>query len=510
MVDYRYASTGSTDLIIRDNGSTVEFWIDCRSASTWFGSGRPWSGRVNGVNVGGSFTWASGGGTRRIAGPWTVSTTQQVTFGIGNTQTAGMGGPASFSVTITRARPLAPTNLTPTRISDAQHRLDWSRPATYTSVVVQRRTDDGAWQQVGVAQGNAFTFTDSSTQANRKYEWRVAGVNAAGQSAWSGAVSAFTTPAAPTGVTAVRSGSNIVVSASGVPRWASSFEVRDGGTVVGTGGLPFTHVAPSPSTPHTYTVRGKVAGLDGAWSAPSNTVQLVAPPNAPVELRPNGSVVASGEPVRLSWRHNAVDSSAQSAAEVFIQLADNLGSTWTATTDQFVDMSSLSEGVHSWRVRTKGAHADWSPWSAVASLTVADRPGVAVLQPVDEWDSSVLTVKWSWFQAQGRPQSAWRYELLDASLTVREARTGSGAGTSRTLTTRLSEGVWTVRVQAATGDLWSPWATETFTVAFDPPGAPVFEGVWDESQGGVSITVAAESYGVAVLDGGVWYADIGV
>src|SRR5690606_14275911 len=114
---------------------------------------------------------------RRIAGPYTVSSTQDVTFAIGDTGTAGLGGPTSFTVRISREKPAAPGTPVITRVSDSQQTLQWSRNATYTSVVVQRRTNDGSWQQVGVAGGNAFTFTDKSTSGNRKYAYRVAGVN---------------------------------------------------------------------------------------------------------------------------------------------------------------------------------------------------------------------------------------------------------------------------------------------------------------------------------------------
>ena len=58
-----------------------------------------------------------------------------------------------------------------------------------------------------------------------------------------------------------------------------------------------------------------------------------------------------------------------------------------------------------------------------------------------------------------------------------------------TFRTRLTVGPWSVRVKAATGDVWSEWSTEMFTVIFDPPAPPAITGLWDESQGGVQITV---------------------
>lgn len=513
MVDYTRGTGNSGTLIIRDNGSTVEFWISCSDPATFVGQLR-WSGVVNGVAVSGTSSWSSGGGTRRIAGPWTVSQTTTVTFGIQATGTGGLGGPTSFSATISRPAPNAPSSLSVTRVSDSQQTLNWTRNSTYTSVVVQRRQllpTLTSWQQVGVASGNAATFTDKSTVANRQYQYRVAGRGASGQSDWSNLAVINTTPIAPIGVTAKRSGSTIVVSAATVSSIAAEHDVRDGETIVSTGvSLPWTHVDPNPAVPHTYTVRSRTTGtLTSDWSSPSNTVQLVAAPNAPTGLAPNGVVWASDEDVLFRWKHNPVDSSDQSEFELNYRLD---GGAWTTVPGATAEQLSVPLGVAAvdWQVRTKGAHPDWSPWSSVAAFTVIDRPGVAIVQPEGEWDASILSTEWTWFQGQDRPQSSWQVELLDAANQVVEARSGAGPTTALTFNARLSEGAWTVRVRAATGDVWSVWATVTFPVVFTPPGEPYLVGEWDETQGGVQLSVSGEEYGAgAVLVGGVWYARFG-
>lgn len=384
--------------------------------------------------------------------------------------------------------PRTPDWLAVDRVSDSQHTVRWGGVGAPQQVIVQRQTDGGLWQQVGVTPLGASSFTDTTTVGNRKYTYRVARTTAAGQSGWTAGVSVFTTPAAPTGVSAERAGNDIRVSAAGVPPWASSFDVRDGGTVVASGvSLPWTHAAPSPAVPHTYEVRGVVAGLGGPWSAPSNTVQLIAPPNAPVGLTPNGGVVASDEPVSLRWTHNPVDSSAQTAYELRHRVGAAAWTVLTGTTVSSCDVT-LPVASHEWQVRTKGTHPDWSPWSATAVVEVIDRPGVAVVQPDGVWDASILPVEWSWLQAQGRPQSAWQVELSQGGVVV-ETLEGSGPTGTVTFATRLAEGSWTVRARAATGDVWSIWAAETFDVVFDPPAQPALTGAWDETQGGVNLTV---------------------
>lgn len=387
--------------------------------------------------------------------------------------------------------PQRPTGLTLTRVSDARVDLAWSKAGTTAGAGVQRQTDDGVWQQVGAPSGNVTSFSDVTTSAGHKYTYRVYGWTVVGASAFSDTATVYTSPVAPTGVAASRSGMDIVVSASTVPPYVTGFDVMDGATVIASNvSLPWTHVAPDSGATHTYKLRGVApGGVVGAWSAPSNTVQLIAPPAAPVNLSPNGAVRASDADVRLSWTHNPVDSSAQSAYELQWRPVGGSWTTLTGTTAAFRDVS-LPLGDVEWQVRTKGTDPAFSPWSAVAVVTVITRPGVAITQPGTDWDASTLTVTWSWFQPEGRPQSSWELELLNGSGVVLESRSGSGATSSFTLTSRLQQGMFKVRVRAATGEVWSPWVEQAFTVTFDPPAPPIFLGEWSEETGVVTLTVA--------------------
>lgn len=485
MVDRAVGSAGT--LRITDDGSTVFYYVLCSDSSTNVGTYRY---AINGTNYTTTLPAGFGSrllGTRAYSSSGTASLSQQ------DTGTQGLGGAASMSVSINRPAPNAPTDLIITRLSDTQHRLNWSRPSTYTSVVVQRRYGTGPawsqWQQIGVASGNAFTLTDSTTYVDRAFQYRVAGRAASGQSAWSAVATVYTTPAAPSGVSAARADADIVVSASTLPPYATSFDVEDSGSVIASSvSLPFTHLAPNPAVAHTYRLRGKRGSLVGPWSNVSNTVQLVSPPNAPGGLTPNGGVRASDEDVTFQWVHNPVDSSGQSAYELRYRAPAGAWTTVAGVTTSSREVS-LAVGSVEWQVRTKGAHPNWSPWSSTAVFSVIDRPGVAVTQPEDEWDASVLPVEWSWLQEQGRPQSSWRVELVSEGTAV-ETRSGSGATDRVVLNRRLTEGEWTVRVQAATGDVWSGWAEQTFDVVFDPPAVPSILAEWDEQQGVVNLTVA--------------------
>lgn len=479
------------------------------SSATWSGGSGTYKVVINGVTVASGtaspFDFRDGASFHTIeTGTLWIqhSPDGSKSFGIsGSVTSSTIFGSASASGTVVSdviPHP-APSGLTVSRVSDSHMSLSWSLSSSYSSVLVQRRTDGGSWQQVGAPSGSATAFSDATTTGNHHYEYRVAGKAGNATSPWSSVVSVYTTPSVPSAPSAVRDGSDIVVSGS-FSSVATGVDVRDGSTVVASNvGLPWRDVSPSPSVPHTYTVRAVRGSLASAWSSPSNTVQLISPPNAPVGLVPNGAVVASDADVVFTWVHSPVDSSPQSAFELQWR---PVGGSWTVVAGSTASTVSvtLPAGSFEWQVRTKGAHPDWSPWSSTATVDVVDRPGVAVLSPDGSWDSSVLVAEWSFFQGQSRPQSSWEARLLDASSVVVESRSGSGAASEVTFSRRLSEGAWTVEVRAATGGVWSDWASEFFTVTFDPPAHPSLSGVWDEAQGGVALTVGTGDPTGAVTD----------
>lgn len=412
----------------------------------------------------------------------------------------------NFSIPARYAR--TPSNVQVNRLSDSNIRVAWTRNSTYTSVVVQRRVNEGSWATAAVAQGNAGNITLTDGRVNRRYQFRVQGRGGSGNSGYSAASAyVYTTPVAPTGITAERSGSGISVSVGNTTPWATRFDVEDSvGGIVATdqplSALPYLHTDPDPAQPHSYRVRMRVysggneaSWLVGPWSAWSNTVQLIQPPSAPTNLSPNGSVVDLAKDVTFSWRHNSVDSSPQSSAELRYRKTGTTSWTTvtiTGSTQQLVEnLSSVGEGGIQWQVRTKGAHPDFSPWSALASLTLIDAPTVAILQPESIHRSTTLTVEWSYSQAQDRPQSNWQVQLVNSDTgELIEARSGSGAVLSLRLNARLEPDTnYLVRVRAATGSVWSDWAEMPFVTEFVPPREPIIEGEWNEETGSYNLTI---------------------
>ncbi len=159
-----------------------------------------------------------------------TDSTQTVSFSTSVSHYHGTTG-STVQVTVPARYARTPSAFTATRVSDAQINLAWTRNSTYSAVVVQRRTDEGEWIQIARPTGNVAAYTDTTTVAGHRYDYRVAGVGGSGQSAFTAPASVFTSPSAPTGVSAARDGSDIVVSAGTVPAYVDEFDVRDGSTV---------------------------------------------------------------------------------------------------------------------------------------------------------------------------------------------------------------------------------------------------------------------------------------
>lgn len=95
-------------MMIRDTGSTVEFWL--KAGSSTFNHQLPWTFIVNGTqNSWLEYDFSSGGDWQKL-GSRSVTYSQTVTFKLGDTGTSGLGGPTNFSQYINRASaPNAPS-----------------------------------------------------------------------------------------------------------------------------------------------------------------------------------------------------------------------------------------------------------------------------------------------------------------------------------------------------------------------------------------------------------------
>lgn len=462
---------------------------------------------------------ATPAGSARLIKTWTQTISTSYSGTVTRTLSASVSGmfnggaPShSRSITIPTRPPQVPspaTSASAAYVSDARINLSWARPANassagtiWTYVDVWRSTNAASYVSVATLSGATTSWADLTVAANKSFKYAIRGRNASGASAWVYTGYVDTTPAAPTSVAAVKSGSAITVTWTDNAPANEYFEVRDnGGAVLGTStSATYTHTSPSTAITHQYQVRAVSTNggtRTGAWSTASNVVQLLAAPAAPDGLSPSGGVIAAEVPLVFAWTHVPVDTTAQEAAELRHRL---VGGSWTtesggASSTLTLPAETYASGASvEWQVRTKGAHADWSPWSAVALFTVTATPTVVIVDPDLEISTPSAEVTWAYHHAGGSAQSGWEAEVISATSLTLDQGAGSDAASSWASRPVLSNGETVtvrVRVREAQG-LWSQWAETTVPVAFDPPAEPSVTATWVDGAGHAAVTVAAQ------------------
>lgn len=237
-----------------------------------------------------------------------------------------VSGTAAFDTLL--LAPTAPGAPSLTRVSDVQQNLSWANNAAtrapYAYQVVQRWDNvSNTWYSItGALSGAATAYSDTTTAADREYKYRVVAVNNAGSATGAASSSIYTTPAAPTNAVATKAVSDIVLTwndNSSAEEGFKVYESQNGGAysllaTVGAGVATYTHVAPSAAVTHAYQVEAYRGALASA-RATSNTVVLLTNPLAPTLLA-IASVFDAAAERTLTWQHNPVDGTAQTAAEI--------------------------------------------------------------------------------------------------------------------------------------------------------------------------------------------------
>lgn len=184
MVDYTKSTGSSGTMMIRDTGSTVEFWLKASSA-TW-AADLDYGWTVNGSTGTDQYNFLSGGSWQRLRS-FSVSTDQTVTFRLFATGTSGLGGPTTFSHAIERSTipspPSAPrfANLLNTSVDvsftdgsnggDAidSRQLGWSYGVV--SSITSTLSSDGSTHFAGFAPGSTISVWARTHNSNGYSAW---------------------------------------------------------------------------------------------------------------------------------------------------------------------------------------------------------------------------------------------------------------------------------------------------------------------------------------------------
>jgi hypothetical protein len=459
---------------------------------------------------------------------WTGTSTETVVYGSTTTKSASasasgidyIGSSVTVSVSasiVLPARPYtaptAPTIGTNTRNSDTSNTVGWTNNSTtaapYTNLYVERQADGGAWVQVASLAGSATSYTDTTTAANHGYAYRVRVSNSAGSATSAASSTTYNTPAAPSGCAAVKTGASAVdvswtdesatETAFEIDRTADAGETWTNAGSVGEGVTAFSD-ASAPGGTVAYRVRATRSALASAYSATSNSVATITPPAAPT-LAVWPAYSPTGTALRVSWQHNPLDGSAQSAADV-VYTIDGVETTDTTTIEDataYYDIpitGVLATKVVTVKVRTYGLDPTAGPYSATQSTTLADTPQAAITTPAT--DATVVTatplgVEWSYTDEFA--QAGWTLRLYEG-----EVLKGTWAGTTETsqsvAASFLSDaGSFSLVLEARSGSGFTVTAERDFTTDYDPPTVPEVYASFDEDTLAVTVSVVAGATG---------------
>ena len=495
------------------------------------------------VSVGSSFTWDQGTTSKTL-----INTTQWIDHNpngsmsgsysgsIAGTNTSGIGGPTTNGPRSVSFPTLKVVPGTPTGVSaslSAVVTVSWSQSSPSngqpTSNTVRRRINGGAWEDAVTI--SPTTSATLARVANQKLEFQVKGTNSAGDSAWS-ATSApvYTTPAAPTFVTATKDASqDITVAWSDNVAFTEHEHVVEHGTITGGvttwDGSPlaevawflftFKHENPDPSDVHVYRVSAKNTDTESLQSSKvtSNQVQLLVAPNAPT-LPTLNPFWAKDEDFVLTWTHNPVDTTPQTAYEV--NYSTNGGEDWTSSTkttatdseytfaaDTYAADDELTVRVRTWGEATSGGSDSTgaSPWSDTETVTFKTRPVVTISAPVDEgtWTEADLTVALGFSQAEGA-------EFVRATIVLNDGTTDVETKLSTTVSSTLMDtqvedgGSYTVTVTVLDSNgLVSDEVVSAFDVSYTLPVAAGVTCTYLENSGiaQLGLTIASPGVGEA-------------
>lgn len=445
-----------------------------------------------------------------------------ITGRLSDTGTSALGNGGSITVTGTfDPLYLAPTSPTwgSTDYQDPDRvRVSWNRRASargaYSRIRVQRwARSTGKWYHRAVLSGSATSYTDTSLSSNNEHRWRVRAEGPGGNSSWVQGGTLGTTPAAATNVRASKAEQGIDVSwtdnAARTNR-SRTFYIDDnpGGNgwervgSIGGSATSWSHADADPAVTHQYRVWTRINSqidLTSAASDPSNTVQLQAAPDQPWRMEPSDSLTFEvGDTLPLEWKHLPVDTTAQTEAELQWRLD---GGEWTTETvtgpEEALEVTPSPAGARArfeWRVRTRGAHPDWSPWSTINGPLISTRPVIAIQAPTNGEALATSRVTASWTYEPGGDeaqlaQAEWKVSLfLWGSGTLIEQRSGTTAE-QVALGTRLENGteyVLTVAVRNGDG-LWSDGESARFSTDFPVPAEVTVEPRWDRETAAVSV-----------------------
>lgn len=422
--------------------------------------------------------------------------------GAGNNQTA------EGRLTVPAAgTPNPVTSPASSRVSDKENVVSWKTGATsakpYTAVKVERSVNGGSYTQIASLSASATSYSDRTTASNAYYRYRIRAYNGVNHSAYAETGTTYNTPSAPLFTSMSRNAGTVTASLDNPAKtaeglrwqrtktpdsessWSAATEVA--GTVTS-----FTDT-PTDGTWY-YRAQNYRGSLASAWAV-SEPIVNICPPAAPTAVSPVHVIPASDAEVAFTWLHNPLDGSGQTAAEV--RYSTDGGASWKtlsvsgASQTASVQNSFPVGSSVTWGVRTKGSHADWSPWSGNAVATVKQVPSVSIESPGTLVDRLPISVSLAYSDMSGELASMrfsiWRDGIEEFALDM-----GDGLSASVSAADFFpDETVYTVRAEARSSSGLSASAEKEVSVKFAKPQIGSLEMGPDPESGTVELTLGS-------------------
>lgn len=412
--------------------------------------------------------------------------------------------------------PNAPTGASVVRNSDIKATVSWTNHTDsthpYSGLKIERKTDAGSWVQVATVSAGSTSWIDTGTTSNHYYSYRVRAYNSAGNSSYSATGTIYNTPSTPNNVKAVvASGSSVNVTwkTSAITATLQRLQYRvksDNKWGVWTklatpaaGVTSYTHTN-VPGGVVQYRVRSERDSLASGY-AQSNETVTIQPPAAPTLISlPPANIAVGTSTVKLSWRHNSLDTSVQTAAQVQISL--NNGSSWTTytvtgtTANYNYKTSTLVDGqTVTFRVRTKGADANYGPYSTTASFTMRAVPNVSIISPENNdvvIDRLPYEIKWT-FDNKSYSLASYRLNIFDSEGNSVFQKTGTAVEVctmSPQTFAPSNNSTYFIEVVVVASTGLSASAGRHFGVDYETPANPSIQGTFNLADLAASLQVA--------------------
>lgn len=429
----------------------------------------------------------SGGSTTTVTGITGTSTTltgltPSVVYSVA-VAAVNVVGAGSYSSTVTATpytTPGAPTGLAATAGSSSIS-LSWTAPASdggsaITSYTLQYTPSGGSTVTVTGVSGTSRTLT--GLVPGTLYTVAVAAVNVAGTGSFSSTATAtpYTTPGAPTGLTATAGINSIDLSwtapvsngGSAITSYTVQYTPAGGSTqtVTGISGTSTTLTGLTARVLHTIAVAAVNAGGAGSFSSTAT-----ATPNT-VAGAPTSLVATAGTTsISLSWTAPS-SNGGLSITSYSVQYTPSGGSTQTVTgiSGTSTTLTGLTANtLYTVAVAAVNA-AGVGPYSSTATATPYTTPG-APTSLIATAGSSAISL--SWTAPSNNGGSAITSYAVQYTPSGGSVQTVTGiSGTSTMLTGLTPQTLYTVSVVAVNAAGTGSYSSNVTATPYTTPGAP--------------------------------------